>query len=262
MFIRCLTDELMKCTDVPLWGQNSRTTISIKQFIWSCYQYQFNKQEQFSLYLFIAKKNQQAGTLYFRYPTYLHPVSTTKYTFCAIPKYNAGPNSNEEASSYSEKLSSTLYSYGLTSLIGSLNVLRSTLNLTLSFSTVLDSTPTAATMPLTLSSTFSILSTNPTPTRSAAPLAGRSRPTASAVSGSQSPPRPPRARTAGQAASRPRAAAAPRRRYLARRRGARRRPASRLPAARSRAAPRPRGARRGRRRRGGGLARLRNGARN
>ena len=51
-------------------------------------------------------------------------------------------------------------------MIGSLRVLRNTLNLRPSFSTVLESTATAATMPLTASSTFSTLPVNP----------GRSRP--------------------------------------------------------------------------------------
>jgi len=50
-----------------------------------------------------------------------------------------------------------------TSLIGSLSVLRNTLNLRPSFSTALESTATAATMPLTVSSTFSTLPVNPPP---------------------------------------------------------------------------------------------------
>ena len=109
MFICCLTDELMKCTQTYHFGDRTQgQQFPLNSLYGVAISINSTSRKNFHYIFLSQKKNQQAGTLYFRYPTYLHPVSTTKYTFCAIPKYNAGPNSNEEASSYSEKLSSTL----------------------------------------------------------------------------------------------------------------------------------------------------------
>ena len=97
MFICCSIDELMKCT-AQTYNFGDRTQ--------GQQQFPLNILYGVAISINSTSKNTIFSLSHLFEPT--HPVSSTKYTFCPIPKYNGGPNSNEEASSYSKKLSSTL----------------------------------------------------------------------------------------------------------------------------------------------------------